>query len=51
MNKSCNDFHHRAVETLSERYEGPLIDNKERGVYVEAMIAEILGLDWEPTWK
>lgn len=27
------------------------MDNKYRGDYVEAMIAEILGGDWELTWK
>lgn len=51
MNDSCDNFHRRVVEILSERYQGPLIENKERGVYVEAMIAEILGTKWELTYR
>ena len=51
MTNSDNDFHQKIVGILSERYNRRLINNKERGDYVEAMVSELLGEDWELTWK
>ena len=51
MKACCKDVHDRVVHTLSGRYTGCLMDNADRGVYVEAMIADILGSDWNLTWK
>ena len=51
MTNSDNDFHQEIVRILAERYDRPLINNKERGDYVETMISELLGEDWELTWR
>ena len=51
MINSDNDFHQKIVGILSERYDRRLINNKERGEYVETMVSELLGEDWELTWK
>lgn len=51
MTNSDNDFHQEIVRILSERYDRRLINNTERGDYVETMISELLGEDWELTWK
>ena len=51
MTNSDNDFHQKIVRILSERYDRRLINNKERGDYVETMVSELLGEDWELTWK
>ena len=50
MTNSDNDFHQKIVRILSERYDRRLINNKERGDYVETMVSELLGEDWELTW-
>ena len=41
-----NDLHDRIIGKLLERYNEPLIDNVERGAYVECMIALALGDAW-----
>ena len=51
MTNSDKDFHQKIVGILSERYDRRLINNKERGEYVETMVSELLGEDWELTWK
>ena len=51
MKACCKEVHDRVVQTLSVRYTGWLMDNADRGVYVEAMIADILGSGWNLTWK
>ena len=51
MTSSDNDFHQKIVGILSERYNRRLINNKERGEYVETMVSELLGEDWELTWQ
>ena len=51
MKRSGDDIHRRVVEILCERYSPPLVDNSDRGIYIETMIAEILGSDWELTWR
>ncbi len=51
MNDKSNEMHQNVVKLLSDRYAGPLIDNSERGKYIEAMVAEILNSDWELTWR
>ena len=51
MKACCKEVHDRVLQTLSGRYTRCLMDNADRGVYVEAMIADILGSDWELTWK
>ena len=51
MKRSSNEIHQSVVRVLSERYAPPLIDNSDRGKYVEAMVAEILGAEWELTSK
>ena len=51
MTNSDNDLHQKIVGILSQRYDRRLINNKERGDYVETMVSELLGEDWELTWK
>ena len=41
-----NDLHDRIIGKLLERYNEPLIDNVDRGAYVECMIALALGDAW-----
>lgn len=45
MTNSNSKFPQKIVDILSERYDGRLINNKERGDYVEVMISELLGED------
>ena len=51
VNSGVDDFHQKVIGILSERYDAKLMDNSYRGDYVEAMISEILGGDWELTWR
>ena len=51
IKNSHYEFHQKIVQTLSERYDKKLIDNRVRGDYVEVMISELLGEDWGLTWK
>ena len=51
MKAYCKEVYNRVVQTLSGRYTRCLMDNADRGVYVEAMIADILGSGWSLTWK
>ena len=51
MQLSCAEIHHEVVQVLSERYNVSLMNNKDRGEYVEALIAHILGSKWELTWR
>ena len=41
-----NDLHNRIIDKFLERYNEPLIDNVDRGAYVECMIALALGDAW-----
>ena len=41
-----NDLHNRIIGKFLERYNEPLIDNVDRGAYVECMIALALGDAW-----
>ena len=50
MKACCKEIHNRAVQTLSDRYTRCLMDNADRGVYIEAMIADILDSGWNLTW-
>ena len=40
-----------ALEAVKERYERPVMNNIERGAYVEALVAELLGPEWTLSWK
>ena len=51
MQQSCSELHREVVQVLSERYDVPLMNNKDRGEYVEALIAHTLGSEWELTWR
>ena len=41
-----NDLHNPIIDKFLERYNEPLIDNVDRGAYVECMIALALGDAW-----
>ncbi len=51
MKDKATDLHQQVIKTLSERYVGPLIDNSERGKYMETVVAELLDSDWVLTWQ
>ena len=40
------DLHQRILESLVRQYDAPLIQNNLRGVYVELMVAALLGDGW-----
>ena len=51
MQQIYSEIHYEVVQVLFERYYVPLMDNKDRGEYVEALIAHTLGSEWELTWR
>ena len=47
----CDEIHDRTVSRLMESiYHQPLINNAERGAYVEHLIVLALGEQWRLTW-
>ncbi len=45
-NPTKPDLHQRILAALISPYEGPVINNVDRGPYVEHLIAEVLGPEW-----
>ena len=43
-------MHERILAMLRDRYDRPIMNNVDRGDYVECMIVTALGADWRLTW-
>ena len=44
-------LHERALKTVYERYDRCVMNNIQRGDYVECVVAELLAPDWVLPWK
>ena len=51
MHSTLRARHRRVMDRLLHQYERKIMDNVERGAYVECMIAEHLGPDWVLAWE
>ena len=46
------NLHERVLRRVVHEFDRPVIENVVRGKYVEAMVAELLGIGWrmKPDW-